>query len=220
MKNRLVPAILFLGITCLGQDQPATSSAVTSRPAITFVLDWQGVEPPHYSLKVDESCNASYKSATPRASTDEDATTIDFVMTSPNCQRIFQLAAQANYFHGDFDFHKHKIADTGRKTLTYSGPSGDSSTSYNWSENQAIEQLTEIFRSIGATLEDGQKLTYLLRFDKLGLEQQLKGMQETATSGQLRELQVIAPVLQRIASDSSVMEIARQRARTLLRRGQ
>ena len=55
-----------------------------------------------------------------------------------------------------------------------------------------------------------------MRFDKLGLNQELSGMEQAAHSGQLRELQIIAPVLQQIASNSGYMNIARERARNLL----
>jgi hypothetical protein len=56
----------------------------------------------------------------------------------------------------------------------------------------------------------------LHRFDKLGLEDELKGMENAAESHNLAELQIIAPTLKSIADDTTVLNIARQRAKKLL----
>jgi hypothetical protein len=81
-----------------------------------------------------------------------------------------------------------------------------------------LRQLTELLQAISATLEFGRSLDYLYRHDKLGLNAELKRMDELAAAGQLAELQALGPQLQRIAGDSNVMEIARQKARRLLQR--
>jgi iron-sulfur cluster repair protein YtfE (RIC family) len=128
------------------------------------------------------------------------------------------LAAQAKYFDGDFDYKKHAIANTGRKTLTYADMVRHFQTTYNWSENPAIDQLTRYFQGVSSTIQHGRKLEFLHHYDKLGLEAYLKGMEEEAQSHYLAELTIIAPVLESIAGDSSVMNIARQRARRLLER--
>jgi hypothetical protein len=57
-----------------------------------------------------------------------------------------------------------------------------------------------------------------MRFDKLGLDRDLKSIVQLDRSNQLAELQVIAPTLERIANDETVMNIARQKARQLLER--
>ena len=57
---------------------------------------------------------------------------------------------------------------------------------------------------------------YLHRFDKLGLEDELKGMENAAENHNLAELQIIAPTLKSIADDTTVLNIARQRAKRLL----
>ena len=114
------------------------------------------------------------------------------------------------------DFKKHRIADTGRKTLIYSGANGSHQTTYNWSENAAIQELTDIFQGISNTQEAAYELDRLRRYDRLGLNQQLERMEEMAKSGWLRELQVIAPLLEKLANDREIMHIARQRAQHLL----
>jgi hypothetical protein len=55
----------------------------------------------------------------------------------------------------------------------------------------------------------------LRRFDKLGLEEELKAMENAAESHNLAELQIIQPTLESIAQDSTVLNIARKRAKKL-----
>ena len=131
-------------------------------------------------------------------------------------QRIFALTRALDYFQGDWDFKKHRIADTGRKTLLYSDSAGTHQTTYNWSENHALQEQTDTFQGIANTQEAAHELTRLRRYDRLGLNHQLERMEDMAKSGWLRELQVIAPLLEQLANDPEIMHIARQRARHLL----
>jgi hypothetical protein len=57
---------------------------------------------------------------------------------------------------------------------------------------------------------------FLRRFDKLGLEDELKAMEDAAESHNLAELQIIRPTLESIAQDSTILNIARQRAKRLV----
>ena len=76
--------------------------------------------------------------------------------------------------------------------------------------------MVAIFQRISTTFELAQKLDYDLRFDKLGVDRDLKSMERLDKDNQLAELQVVAPMLERIANDNGIMNIARQRARKLL----
>jgi len=65
-------------------------------------------------------------------------------------------------------------------------------------------------------LTSSPKLQFLRRFDRLGLEAELKAMEHLAEGQDLHEVQIIAPILENIANDSAVLNIARRRARRLL----
>jgi len=143
---------------------------------------------------------------------------LEFTMSAANREKLFRDAKEANYFEGDFAFKKHAVSSTGKKTLTYADQTRHIVTSYDYSENRAIQEITNIFQGISNTIEHGRKLQYLRRFDKLGLEDELKGMESLAESDYLSELQLIAPTLENIANDPAILNIARQRARRLLAR--
>jgi hypothetical protein len=211
----------------LQPDRPGEKPA----PVITFDLAFPAATPPHYSFTVESTGRAAYRSDDVgqqgrQESAAGDPYAYEFTISPSVCSRIFELAREANYFKGDFNYTKTRVADTGTKTLTYSeGPLAAlgkptqgvlHQTVYNYSENAAIQQLTTIFQSTSNTLELGRRLTYLRRFDKLGLDAVLKRAEEMVQEQQLQELQAIAPTLRAIADDYSVMHIARERAKHLL----
>ena len=190
-------------------------------PTVTFDCFWEPFTPQSYTITVQSTGSALYSSRNPskpadaNGAQDEDYQTW-FTMSAANRDKIFHLAEQAGYFNGNFDYRKHAIANTGKKTLAYADSTRQFQTVYNWSENTAIGQLTQIFQGISNTVEHGRKLQFLRRFDKLGLEAELKGMEALAQGQNLAELQVIEPLLKSIAEDSAILNIARQRARRLL----
>ena len=217
MKCRFVIVFLFC-LSAFTQDQNQPSNP--AEPIITFDLFWEAATPQSYTITVESSGSAKYVSRNPtrpeEGSTEPDPDyQLAFTMSPANRDRLFVRAKESNYFHGDFDF-KHKVANTGRKTLTYADPARRFQTTYNYSENKDIAEITQLFQGISNTIEHGRRLQFLRRFDKLSLETELKGMEEMAQHGYLAEIQIIAPTLQNIANDASVLHIARQRAQRLL----
>jgi hypothetical protein len=221
MKRWVLCLFLLTVLGVPGGAQNATDVLNPGGASITFDCYWEPATPQHYVIVVPDTGNARYVSQSPQQSPDANGVPdedyrLEFANSPAVRARIFQLAQQAGYFNGDFDFRKHAIASTGNKTLTYKDSTRNFTTVYNWSENPAIDQLTRIFHGISTTIEHGRKLKFLRRFDKLGLEAELKGMERQAELHELAELQIIAPLLENIANDTSVLNIARQRARRLL----
>jgi hypothetical protein len=206
------PAVLALW----GQDAQQNPTL----PTITFDRVWEAYKPQNVIITVQSSGSARYVSRNPFTPPDQTGADpdylLDFTLSSRNQKKLFDNAREANYFNGDFSYKKHAVASTGKKILTYSDPVRHFSTTYDYSENKAIEEITNLFSGISNTIEHGRKLVYLHRFDKLGLEDELKGMEDAAESHNLAELQIIAPTLKSIADDATVLNIARRRAKKLL----
>lgn len=211
----LVSALLPAQTPKLEPDNPQRQMV----PTVTFTFDWPSMEPHHYIISVDSGGDAAYQSWLTEAGEEQsvgDPYMLKFTASAGARQRIFNLARQLNYFHGDFEYRKHRVAMTGEKTLVYADPDKRYETRYNWSENSAIEVLTVLFEGMSTTVESGRRLTRLLRFDRLGLDEELKSLEHAALEQRATELQIIAPTLEQLADDPSVMNIARQRARHLL----
>jgi len=232
-RMRSVRVCLFVLGLCaaIHAQAPVAKSEVSANhpsPTVSFELTFPGATPSHYAIAVESTGRASYRSddaATPsdQGSSTADPYALEFTVSQATCTRIFELARQADYFKKNFNYSKGRIANMGTKTLTYTeGPANASGgthyqTVYNYSENSAIQQLTAMFQDISNTVELGQRLKFHYRFDKLGLDADLKSAEDMARSGDLLELQVIAPVLRDLAEDTSVLHIARERAQRLLK---
>ena len=201
--------------------QNSNKADVPSLPTVTYDVFWEPATPQGYTVTVAETGSAKYVSRNPTKPPDangqrDDDYALDFTVSPASRDRIFSLAKQAGYFNGDFAYRKHAVASTGKKTLSYTDGVRQFQTRYDYSENPAIGELTSLFSGISNTIEYGRRLQFKRRFDKLGLEAELKGMEHMAETNNLVELQLIAPLLENIANDTSVLNIARQRARRLL----
>ena len=226
---------VFLAASCLAiQAFPQQQDA-----SVVFNFVWNQGNPAKYTVTVRKNGEAEYVSedrlTTPqernvpvesngeRLAQAQDAAAEDafhkkFQASEALRQKVFELAERTNYFSGQFDFTKHPIAQTGSKTLSYADSSHHSSATYNYSEDPSIQELTAIFQGISQTIESGRKIEFDRRFDKLSLDQDLKGLEDLSNEGRLQEVQAIAPLLQRIAVDRTVMHIAQQRAERILRK--
>lgn len=212
----LLPLLLSLFSFAQDKNQPPNPP----EPTITFDRYWEDATPQDFTITLKSSGGASYVSRDPTRIDKDSGTpdpdyTVEFTMSPSNRDLAFTRAKEANYFQGDFDY-KHKVANTGKKTLTYADPVRHFETTYNFSENKNIEQITKLFVGISATIEHGRKLQFLRRFDKLSLDTELQGMEDMAHNGYLAEIQIIAPLLQNIVNDSSILNMARRRAQRLL----
>jgi len=216
----IAPALLQAHGAAQRQPDPQPRPAV---PTVTFTLNWPRVEPHRYIIEVDSTTNGAYQSWTADATAEradaDDTYVLKFAVSPATRDRIFALAGQLKYFNGDFEYHKRPVASTGDKALGYADSDKHYETRYNWSENAGIDELTSLFQGISATVESGRRLQYLHRFDRLGLDEELKNLEHAAVEHQASELQIIAAVLLQIADDPAVLNMARQRARHILQIG-
>lgn len=182
--------------------------------SISFSLDFPNSSPEHYEILVQSDGRARYVSSG-RISQDSDVRDdyeTSFILSDATRAHLFELAEKAHYFSGKVDSGNKKLAFTGAKKLVYKDDQRNSSAEYNYSTQPAVQQLTTLFQSVGATLEFGRRLTYYHRYQKLALDDETKRMEDQARSGELAELKAVTPILQKIYDDNSVMNVARARA--------
>jgi hypothetical protein len=217
--------MLFLLLTsALAHQGSAPVAAPAVAPArVSYAVEAENRDPARFSLTVDMLGHATYTaedapSGTKGAGEESQSPPYrtSFEVSPATRDRIFALAQALDYFHGDYEFRKHAVADTGRKTFRYSDGARQGETVVRWSENKQMQQLTDLCESISLTQSFGRRLLYLRRFDRLGLDAALRRMEELAKGNYLTELQAIAPVLRQVADDPNVMHVARQRANRLL----
>jgi len=216
----LVSLFSVLATSSQAQNPLEPGQKLSSGTEVNFELKWDVADPQWFAVSVASNGESSYSSEPQAKKADAgDPYSLKFVTSEPTRAQIFELTKSLNYFKGNFET-KYKVAKTGDKTLTYRDGAHESKVTLNYSDNPQMNQLVDIFQKMSSTFELSRKLDYDIRFDKLGLERDLKSMEDVNKSHGLIELQVISPTLQRIASDPTVMNISRQRARRLLDQAQ
>lgn len=219
MKPLCLLLFLLTGLALYAQ-QAATPASITPPSAVvTYSFDWpQGIPWTKYSITV-QSNGKSHFEGTPHADekdTDTDPVAGDFTMWDSTRERIFTLAQKLNYFQGNLESHLKHIAQTGTKTLQYESPQARGSSTYNYSQNPDVQALTRLFTGIATTFDYQRKLAFEYRYDKLGMDECLRQLQELQASHEAEEMHVLGPMLHKIAADPNLMNITRQSARQIL----
>ncbi len=218
----LTVLLAWLALSCACQAQspnPEPMARQAVLPIVSFDFLLEGSTPPHYWIAVEPDGKATYHA-------DEDPAAgaapmqpyvHQFLVSDPTRLRIFDLSMALQCFKGQFEYRGgSRLANMGAKTLKCAWADRETHTTYNYSTNQQLQELTTIFQNISNTMEYGRRLDFLHRYDKLGLEAELKSMEEQEKNKRLAELQAVAPQLERIVNDSSILNVTRYRAEHLL----
>jgi hypothetical protein len=208
------------------------SPVVAQTPAtITFTFDRQGLSVSHFILSVDESGHGRYQadelqSASPKfaqyAGAAETGTPalkhIDrpLELSRATVESIFRIARAINHFNIPCAARMKNIANTGDKTLSYIGSDGTGNCAYNYSENKNVAALTDTFQSIAFTLDQGRKLDFDHRYDRLGLDEDMAHLVQAVDEKHALEVGTIAETLTALIDDGAVLQRVRQRAAILL----
>jgi hypothetical protein len=227
MNSVWVGGVLLVGLAASGVGQtaqPVADGSAGSRPLVSFQFDRVGLSVPHFVLRVREDGTASYQAdQVARSSTDsstrgEAAQHIDrpIALSSTTTSKLFTAARTLDHFNVMCASKAKNIADTGTKTLSYAGADGSGSCTYNFSENKAVVMLTDTFLAIANTMDEGRKLEFLHRYDRLGLDEEMNFLTEQAEAGRALELGTISTTLSSLADDTALMQRVRLRAVQLL----
>jgi hypothetical protein len=218
---RIVLAVLALaGVSVASPPQQPARGNPASPATVTFRLIFPQSNPEDYSISIDTTGPAHYEcTGAVVQGSEPDTYRSEFEASPETREKIFAWAKQARYFAGKIDSGNRKLAFTGTKILSFHDAQRDNTARYDYSNVAAVRQLTDFFQGMAATLEYGRRLAYYHRYQKLALDDELKGMEAQARNNELNEMQSVAPILQEIIDDNSVMNITRARAQELLQMG-
>lgn len=208
-----------LSLTLLFWLSAVAGAQNAAAPSVSFSLSFPGSQPDRYSVTIPMSGDATYYSDGKLVEGGEaDDFKLIFSVSPDTRAHIFDLARKAHYFSGNVDSNKKNMAFTGSKVLEYKDGAKENRASFNFSTVAPVQELTQLFENMSTTLEFGRRLEYYHRYQKLALDQELKRMEEMANQNELHELSAVAPVLQKIAEDNTVINPVRARAQRMLAR--
>ena len=124
----------------------------------------------------------------------------DIQLSKDYTEQIFSVAQEHKWFNQKCESGA-KVAFQGWKKLSYEGPEGRGSCTFNYSQDKKIQSLGESLLGVAETLREGARLELLLQHDRLGLDQEMQYITDSAKDGRLREISAIKGILQRLADD-------------------
>ncbi|MEO6806141.1 MAG: hypothetical protein ABI209_08340 [Edaphobacter sp.] len=204
--------------------EPPPAVPARTQSEVSFQFDRTGLSVPHFTLLIREDGTGRYVAdqaemqATANSTRGQAAQHIDrpISLSKGTVAKIFKEARAAKYFNIECASRAKNIADTGTKTFSYKGADGSGSCTYNYSEDKVIDTLTDMFLAIAYTIDEGRRLEFLHRYDRLGLDAEMISFAQEAEAGRALELGTISPTLAIIADDTAVIQRVRLKARKML----
>ena len=221
----MIGCALLLSVCASAQTaEPPTAIPAKTPAEVTFQFDRTGLPVPRFTLRLREDGTGRYDAdqgeipATPNSMRGQAAQHIDqsIILTSTIVSKIFKAARSLNHFNIECASKLKNIADTGKKTLTYVGADGSGSCLYNFSENKSVDMLTSTFLAIAYTIDEGRRLAFLHRYDRLGLDAEMISFGQELDAGRALELGTISPTLAAIADDNALIQRVRLKAQKML----
>ncbi|HEX2917681.1 MAG TPA: hypothetical protein VHN81_04140 [Edaphobacter sp.] len=217
----------FLGGPKLAADAQQANMAASENTVseVSFQFARAGLSVPKYTIVLHEDGTGTYQAEVAPVSTGGASMGVSasarpvsqtIRISRPTTQMIFSAARAVDRFNIPCESKAKNIADTGKKILTYKGADGEGSCVYNYSENKTISQLTDTFQAIAQTMDEGRKLQFLHRFDRLGLYSEMDVLSHEVEEKRAVEVGNIAPALRSIVADEALMQKVRERAAHLL----
>jgi hypothetical protein len=211
----------------MAQTAATPVDSVSTQPAVSFQFERKGVPVPHYVILLREDGSGRYQADEAQVAPSlQSSSAVQYVggkhvdrpitLSPPTTEKIFKTARAVKFFNIDCASKAKNIANTGDKTLSYTGSDGKGSCGYNYSDNKNVSMLTDMFLAIAFTMDEGRRLEFLHRYDRLGLDAEMNSLANEAQAGRALELGTIAPTLNSIADDTALMQRVRLRAEKLL----
>lgn len=206
-------AVMLAALTC-GEVCSAAQAGAAGETRITYRRIFKDSNPEFIQVQVNQAGAANYDI---RSLSDEPAPQT-FAVGPALAAKIFELAGQLNNFRGQQLDVKRRIANLGEKTLRYERGAEASETKFNYTINREASQLMMIFEGLARQQEHFETLERRLKYDRLGLQKALFNFETDLNRRVLPEPERLVPLLDKIAADEKVVDVVRQRSRSLAER--
>ena len=223
-----IVVLMVLGVASFAFGQPvsATDPPAVLQGQVSFQFERAGVPVPRYSLEIHEDGTGRYQADESASVPSPSSSAAQYVggkhidrpitLSPATVAKIFKQARALDHFNVACDSKAKNIANTGKKTLSYVGPDGQGSCVYNYSDNKSVAALSDMFLAIAFTMDEGRRLEFFHRYDRLGLDSEMSSLTHEAAEGRALELGTIAPTLESIEKDTAVIQRVRLQAEKLL----
>ncbi|HXR98782.1 MAG TPA: tyrosine--tRNA ligase [Terriglobales bacterium] len=199
----IAAGLLLLAVQLVGQ---------SPLPRVTFSRGFKGSDPAFFSVAVNRDGKAVF---TARQQDADPPVTIDFTATPAVVSEIFADAAALGDFSRPLQ-SKARVAYTGDKMLAFDDASHHASEEFTYTTIPAAAALTALFEKIGVCGADAMRLRHAMQYSRLDVTDIMDEIVADWDGHQLAEPQLLAPTLEQLVGDNSLMNSARHRAQKLL----
>jgi hypothetical protein len=181
---------------------------------LTYSRTFKGSSPEYIAISVDAKGSGAYEGR--KLDEAQPQGPRPFQLSPGTTERIFALASQLHDFQGiELESHK-KVANLGEKTFTYAQGGALNRVVFNYTENRTARELADVFEAIGMVEQHVAALEFEMKYDPLGLSQELLQIQIELKDKTLTDPQMLVPTLEKIAHGSRFLHLAQTRAQEII----
>lgn len=191
------------------------SSAVTSASQFTirYSRDFKAGLYKRFQITLDQSGQGKFE-ATLRSG---DLLSRDFQVSPTSLQQLLGAFDAAGFLSSNRDYESHaKVADMGMKTLFLARGGHAREARFNYTANKHITAIADFFDGLATTELRIDSLENAMKYDKLGLPDQMKGLQMEIKNRWLSETPLLLPVLRKIANNPALFNMVQREAHQII----
>ena len=181
--------------------------AVSAEAELSFTKTFPGSMPPYVGITVEKSGNAVFRTAP------DDDQPITFKLSEPEAAALFEAAGRVDLSQALES--PAKVAKMGQKTIRYIKEGKPAEQTFNFTDNLQARELTDWFERISESEMRYIDLERAVKYDKIGVNQALLGLQSSWERKRLVAASQYLPLLDRIIKSESYLQMARHRAADL-----
>lgn len=204
MSTRMKRILSLAALCCL-------AAAPILAEELFFSRDFPGSGPPYFDVTVRADGSGGYREAL-------DEEPLEFQIDEKTVRTLWDgwkaVAPRADQLAS-----KRKVAFTGDKILRFTDAGGEPvEARFSYTEDEEARALMAWFMNAGETARHRINLERAVRFDRLGVNDALLGLQSSMDRGRVVAAEQLLPVLEQIVGQERILHLARSRAAAIIER--
>jgi hypothetical protein len=139
-------------------------------------------------------------------------------VSAPVLSQVQSLFEEMNFLSSNEEYqHKKDFSHLGKMTVSHANNGKERTVSFNYTDNQSMTNLTQIFRNIATQETRIFEIETVRSTDPISTPAQLRYLENELRSKNIADPRRFIPILEEIKMDESVPLIARNHAQRLLK---
>lgn len=196
-----------------GATPTPAASLLGEAPRVTYSKSFRGSVPSFLEVTIQQTGAAEFQCVDKPG---DPPVRFEFTVAPPLLARVFALTRSLDDFASPVLESKSKVGYMGTKMLAYDDDTHHAQQTFNYTSVPAARDLADVFERIASTGDHAARLSHAVRYDHLGVVQELDGITQDWRQRQLLAPELLRPVLEQVVKDPALMDIAHRRANDLL----